>query len=168
MQNYEIIDVYNEEGKIIRQCIRDDSKPMAGFFLSVHLIVISKNNKFIVQKRKNKAIDNGKWDILSGVVKSGESSYEAAYRELYEELSIKKNDCEISYKERIMGKKNIMDIYIVKLKRKMHIEYQHEEISEIKYIDSKTLYNIFDSSDKEEELKSCIYEILFDASPYIT
>ena len=54
----------------------------------VGIILLNKDNKIFVAKR----IDNPKnfWQMPQGGVDEGENDLEAAYRELYEETSIKK------------------------------------------------------------------------------
>ena len=54
---------------------------------NVGLIVLDKNNQVLMCRRKGKKT----WQFPQGGIDAGESHIKAAYRELYEEVGIKKN-----------------------------------------------------------------------------
>jgi len=54
---------------------------------NVGLIVLNKKNQLLVCRRKGKQT----WQFPQGGIDAGESAMKAAYRELYEEVGIKKS-----------------------------------------------------------------------------
>ena len=156
----EIIDLYDANGKVIGNCYRSKFDKKNGLFLSVHLVVVNLQKKIIIQKRKNKNNDNGKWDILTGVVKSGEGSIDGAYRELQEELGIEKHNVSMFFINRIITNRNIMDVYKVEMQNDVDIIPNEQEISEIKIVTKEFLKRLFLQSHKELEYVNCIVGIL--------
>ena len=63
---------------------------------NVGLIVLNKKNQLLVCRRKGKQT----WQFPQGGIDTGESDMKAAYRELYEEVGIKKNQVRIIQKSR--------------------------------------------------------------------
>ena len=63
---------------------------------NVGLIVLDKNNRVLVCRRKGKKT----WQFPQGGIDAGESHIKAAYRELYEEVGIKKNQVKIIQKSK--------------------------------------------------------------------
>ena len=59
------------------------------YHLVVHIWIFSSNGKILIQKRSNlKQLMPGEWAATGGAAISGESSFTAAQRELFEELGI--------------------------------------------------------------------------------
>ena len=67
-----------------------------GYRLNVGLIIINDKGKLLLCKRKN--IDS--WQFPQGGIDADESPIKAAYRELYEEVGIKKNQVKIIQKSK--------------------------------------------------------------------
>ena len=63
---------------------------------NVGLIVLNKKNQLLVCRRKGKQT----WQFPQGGIDAGESAMKAAYRELYEEVGIKKSQVRIIQKSR--------------------------------------------------------------------
>ena len=63
---------------------------------NVGLIVLNRNNQLLVCRRKGKKT----WQFPQGGIDAGESNTEAAYRELFEEVGIKKNQVNILQKSK--------------------------------------------------------------------
>lgn len=59
------------------------------------IIVYNKEKTHILMCLRAKEPFKGKYNLVGGKVEAGESSYDAAYRELYEETHITKNDLKI-------------------------------------------------------------------------
>jgi putative (di)nucleoside polyphosphate hydrolase len=58
---------------------------------NVGLIVLDKKNQLLICRRKSKKT----WQFPQGGIDAGESNIKAAYRELYEEVGIKKNQVKV-------------------------------------------------------------------------
>lgn len=64
------------------------------------------------QRSKNKAKSPGKWDVAAaGHVSSGQTSTEAAIREILEEVGIKVNEEELEYVLTYKNKENVEEDY---------------------------------------------------------
>ena len=63
---------------------------------NVGLIVLNRNNQLLVCRRKGKKT----WQFPQGGIDVGESNTQAAYRELFEEVGIKKNQVNILQKSK--------------------------------------------------------------------
>ena len=63
---------------------------------NVGLIVLNRNNQLLVCRRKGKKT----WQFPQGGIDAGESNTQAAYRELFEEVGIKKNQVNILQKSK--------------------------------------------------------------------
>ncbi len=89
-EEIEILDVVDEEDRIIGALERNEVHQKKLLHRSVHIFVITARNKLYLQFRAaNKAEHPEKWDSsAAGHVSSGESYIEAAHRELQEELGL--------------------------------------------------------------------------------
>ena len=63
---------------------------------NVGLIVLDRNNQLLVCRRKGKKT----WQFPQGGIDVGESNTQAAYRELFEEVGIKRNQVNILQKSK--------------------------------------------------------------------
>ena len=63
---------------------------------NVGLIVLDRNNQLLVCRRKGKKT----WQFPQGGIDAGESNTQAAYRELFEEVGIKRNQVNILQKSK--------------------------------------------------------------------
>lgn len=87
----ELWDIYNEERiKTGRTMVRGTEMNPGDYHLIVHIAIFNSKNQLLVQQRHQaKKGWPGKWDIsVGGCVIKGESSKEAAQRELFEELGL--------------------------------------------------------------------------------
>ena len=63
---------------------------------NVGLIVLDKQNQLLICRRKSKKT----WQFPQGGIDAGESNIKAAYRELHEEVGIKKNQVKVIKKSK--------------------------------------------------------------------
>ncbi len=86
----EILDIVDEEDRVLGQISRRDAHSQNVLHRSVHIIVLDKDNKIFVQERsRSKDSYPGFFEVsLSGHVLQGESYMQAASRELREELGV--------------------------------------------------------------------------------
>ena len=137
----EIVDVYNKRReKTNRTCERGKQKE-GEYGLSVHIWIMNKEGKFLVQKRsKNKKIFPDMWSLTAGAVDTGETSEEGAIREAKEEIGvdINKDDMELilSFKRT----HNFLDVWLVRKDIDLkNIVMQEEEVQEVKWVTKEEL-----------------------------
>ena len=146
---------------------------------SVKLILLNENNELLLMSTDDKGIQgkegkyNGRfWQMIGGKIENGETLREAAYRELYEETGLRKEQVEVQEKPAWYGEVDLM---------------MHGKLTRIKqnFVLSKTSStNVSLGNLTEEEkpvctrlewfsvdkIKSCpdiIYPVLLTASRYL-
>ncbi len=144
----EYIDIINEEGEATGLVeSRADVHKKGLWHRTVHIWLINDNKEILLQKRSlNKESHPGLWDIsCAGHVSSGETSHEAALKELEEELGILalEEDLEFLFSQRMSFTQNngkyidneIHDTFrLLKNVNIKEIRIQEEEIEEVEYI----------------------------------
>lgn len=157
----EYIDIVNEEGLATGGVeSRADVHKKGLWHRTVHIWLINDNKEILLQKRSlNKESHPGLWDIsCAGHVSSGETSCEAALKELEEELGIiaLEEDLEFLFSQKMSFTQNngkyidneIHDTF--RLLKNINIEeisIQEEEIEEVKYISFETFEELVKLSD---------------------
>ncbi len=100
MHDAELLDELDENGlQTGRQLSRDLVHSSGAWHKTVHIWVLNPNQELLLQQRSfTKESHPGYWDIsAAGHCSSGDSSLEAARRELREELGIEVRQQELSY-----------------------------------------------------------------------
>ena len=107
-------DVLNSYGRSTGRTIlrgRAFLKP-GEYHLVVHIWIISPKGKFLIQRRADdKKLMPGEWAATGGAAISGESSFAAAKRELFEELGIKSNRDNLIKLLRLKRKNSFLDVW---------------------------------------------------------
>ncbi len=87
-EQWEILDGDgNATGRMMRRGVHHLKS--GEYHLVVHIWVLSPNGEFLIQKRSpNKKLMPGEWAATGGAAIAGETPYEAAHRELKEELGL--------------------------------------------------------------------------------
>ena len=75
---------------------------------NVGLIVLDQNNQLLICRRKGKKT----WQFPQGGIDADESPIKAAYRELYEEVGIKKNQVKIIQKSKYWYRYDLPEKYL--------------------------------------------------------
>jgi len=155
----EIYDVVDKMDQVIGQATRREIHKKNLLHRSIHILVFNNQNEVFLQKRSMTKDENpGLWDTSSaGHVNSGETYFECAHRELWEELGIKAilkplqkiEACQNTYNEHIQ-------IYTCKTNSKININL--DEISEGKYFDLAILKNLI--KEKPEQFTSS-FKLIF-------
>lgn len=144
----EMIDVLNENGIKTGEVITRSEIHKRGLWHKIVVIaIVDEQNQLLMQQRSFKKITGaGKWDVAAaGHVSSGQSSVEAAVREINEEVGIKisANDLKyittykkISEVRTDFIDKQIFDCYIVKIKEinMQDITLQESEVADAKLV----------------------------------
>ncbi len=142
----ELIDILDEDGNKTGRIETRTQVHEKGLWHRIIVVsIIDKNGHLLMQQRSlNKDSNPGKWDVsVAGHVSSGQTSIEAAVREVSEELGIKIDKKELKYiltyknsrqiKENYMDKQ-IYDCYIVN-KQEIdikNIKIQESEVEQVK------------------------------------
>lgn len=134
----EYVDLYdnfrNRTGEIIE---RKKKVPSGLFRLIVHVCIFDSRARLLIQKRtKNKKTWPNLWDLtISGAVSSGETSQDAAKRELFEELGIERDFSKEYPNISIKTTSRIDDVYILNKKNiKIDtIKLQKDEVQDVAY-----------------------------------
>ena len=84
------------------------------YHLVVHIWVVSSHGEILIQRRSDsKKLMPGEWAATGGAAISGEDSYTAANRELYEELGIPSNKQTLKKLARIKRRNSLLDIWFI-------------------------------------------------------
>lgn len=148
----------------VRIAERGETLSDGEYFLVVHICVFNRKNQMLIQKRQPfKKGWAGLWDIsASGAAQSGESSSQAANRELNEEIGI---DYDFSAKRPYVSVSytaGFDDYYIVELEvNPDELILQYEEVEQVRWADKYEILSMIDNGEFIPYHKGFI-EMLFD------
>lgn len=131
-------DIYDANGKPTgRTVVRGGVRLNPGeYHLVVHIWVMSGDSRLLIQRRSDsKELMPGEWAAIGGAAITGETSFEAARRELFEEMGISADKNELKLAERIVRKNSFVDIWMLKTDIKLDkLILQESEVSEAKLV----------------------------------
>lgn len=160
----EIIDVYDRYRNKVRKAEREEVLGEGEYRLVVHICVFNGKNQMLVQKRQPfKKGWSGLWDLSTGgTAQSGETSAQAACRELKEEIGI---DFDFS-KERPFASVSYTagfdDYYLIEKETDPDdLKLQYEEVEKVRWADKCEILSMIDSGEFIPYHKGFI-EMLFD------
>lgn len=112
----EIWDILDENGERTgRTMLRSEKIKPGDYYLAVHIWIINSKGEYLIQKRaEDKSLWPGMWAATGGAAVSGESSLEAALREVEEELGFRPNPNNLNFLERIKRKDWFTDLWILR------------------------------------------------------
>ncbi len=139
----EIWDIVNENGKPTGKTTvrgRFTLKP-GEYHLVVHIWIISSDGSFLIQRRsENKKLMPGEWAATGGAAISGESSFEAARRELFEELGIRSDNQSLKKILHLKRRNSLLDIWLtVADVDASKLKLQADEVSEVNWVTESEL-----------------------------
>lgn len=147
----ELWDILNSKGEQTgRTAVRGGNTLHAGeYHLVVHIWPINEYGSLLIQKRsKTKRLMPGIWAATGGAAISGESSFTAAARELYEELGIPSSEESLKFVARIKRRNSFVDIWTIRTKAKVpELRLQKSEVAEAKWVNKKALINMVQSGE---------------------
>ncbi|MDO6739041.1 NUDIX domain-containing protein [Wenyingzhuangia sp. 2_MG-2023] len=148
----ELIDIVNLEGQPTgNACLKSFAHQNGILHASVHIWLYTKDQKILVQKRKNtKETFPGLWDIsVAGHIGTGETTLQAAVREIAEEIGCIMPTNHLNYlriwEDKHYHSNGITDheihhIYVGELTLSLEqLTPQQEEVAAIKFIDINEL-----------------------------
>lgn len=105
------------------------------YHLVVHIWIISADGKILLQKRSdNKRLMPGEWAATGGAAVTGEDSFAAASRELYEELGIKRSRDKMQRAFRLKRRNSLVDVWFTQFDSNSdQLTLQKDEVAEVKW-----------------------------------
>lgn len=106
------------------------------YHLVVHIWIVSSRGDFLIQRRsESKRLMPGEWAATGGAAITGEDSYTAANRELYEELGVPSNKQTLKKLARIKRRNSLLDIWFINTDIDCNrLRLQENEVAEAKWI----------------------------------
>lgn len=131
-------DILNADGALTGKTTlrgRCNLKP-GEYHLVVHIWVVSSRGEFLIQRRSdNKKLMPGEWAATGGAAISGEDSYTAANRELYEELGIPSSRQTLKKIARIKRRNSLLDIWFINTDIDSDkLMLQKDEVAEVRWV----------------------------------
>lgn len=134
----EIWDILNENGEPTgKTTLRGHASLRAGeYHLVVHIWIISTKGAFLIQRRADdKKLMPGEWAATGGAAISGENSFEAASRELFEELGIPSDREHLKKLARIKRRNSLLDVWAIVCDIPANkLVLQRSEVAEAKWV----------------------------------
>lgn len=145
----EIWDILNENGVATgKTTVRGNGFLKPGeYHLVVHIWIISSDGKILIQKRSpKKKLMPGEWAATGGAAISGESSFEAANRELYEELGITSTAETLKKILRLKRRNSLLDVWVINCNLSINqLKLQESEVSQARWVTKSELQNMIKS-----------------------
>ncbi len=171
----EYFDLLDEYGnKIGKTKLRSEVHRDGDWHKGVHIWVINNNNDILLQRRcATKDSNPNMLDISSaGHLQVGDSSLDAAIRELKEELNLDVTKDELIFIKTIKNSlkytetfinNEFDDVYILRTDKKIEdMKYQVEEISEIVYVPYATFKEMVNNRQPDLLIRNKDFEVLLN------
>ena len=119
------------------------------YHLVVHIWIISSDGKFLIQRRSDdKKLMPGEWAATGGAAVSGEDSFTAASRELFEELGISTDRNTLKNILRIKRRNSFLDVYLTVCNTPAdQLTLQKSEVAEVKWISKENLCKMIENGE---------------------
>lgn len=172
----EIWDVFDENGiPTGKTALRGQGVLKSGeYHLVVHIWIVSRSGMFLIQRRADdRKLMPGEWAATGGAAISGEDSFAAASRELFEELGIESDRESLKKLERIKRRNSLLDVWaIVSDVTEDELVLQSSEVAEARWVTQKELLKMIDEGkfhnygkeyfdsvfEKIKDLRGMVYE----------
>lgn len=146
--NLEKWDVYDENGiNTGKVTVRGQDSLRAGeFHLVVHIWILSSAGNILIQRRSDtKKLMPGEWAATGGAAISGEDSFTAASRELFEELGIESDKLTLKNLLRIKRRNSFLDVWFIEKNVFVRdLKLQKSEVAEAKWVSRKQLFDMIE------------------------
>lgn len=141
----ELIDVVDENGNLTGEVATRNEIHTKGLWHKIIVVAVIDENGHILMQQRAKTVETNplKWDVTSaGHIQAGQTSKDAAIRELSEEVRVKVNEDDLHYLLTYKNKKilenyldnQFYDCYLVKQKNidMNKIKMQESEVEQVK------------------------------------
>lgn len=110
----EYFDLYTADRRRVgRRIQRGAPVPHGEYHIVVQIMTVNSRGEILLTQRVPEKTSGGRWECSGGCAISGETSREAAVRELFEETGIRANTAEISLEWTLTTESMLRDFYIV-------------------------------------------------------
>ena len=144
-------DILNADGEFVgKTTLRGKCNLKNGeYHLVVHIWVVSSRGDFLIQKRsENKKLMPGEWAATGGAAISGEDSFTAANRELYEELGISSDEQTLKKLARIKRRNSLLDIWYINTDVECEsLRLQEDEVADARWVSRAEFENMIENGD---------------------
>ncbi len=141
--NREIWDIFDSDGNVTgKTVVRGKCFLKPGeYHLVVHIWIVSSDGKLLIQRRSDqKRLMPGEWAATGGAAISGESSFEAAKRELFEELGIPSNEETLKKLLRLKRRNSLLDVWTITCDSDPKaLRLQTSEVAEVRLVTADEL-----------------------------
>ena len=145
----EIWDVLDENGNPTgKTALRGQGILKSGeYHLVVHIWIVSSSGQFLIQRRADdKKLMPGEWAATGGAAISGEDSFAAASRELFEELGIKSDRNSLKKLERIKRRNSLLDVWAIVCNiPENKLVLQRSEVAQAKWVSERELRKMIEN-----------------------
>ena len=142
----ELWDIFNKDGEPTGKTVRRGNLRLRSgeYHMVVHIWIKGPDGRWLIQRRSpDKKPMANEWAATGGSVIAGEKSLQAASRELFEELSIKKKDEEFKFIGRIFRRHSFVDVWQVEFSgRAEDLVLQESEVAEVKWVSTEELHQM--------------------------
>lgn len=161
----ELWDVYDADRQLTgKTMVRGEPFEEGAYHLVVHVCVFNSEGKMLIQQRQPfKQGWSGMWDVTcGGSAVKGESSRDAAHRELLEEVGIDIDFSNVRPHLTVNFDRGFNDIYIVEKDIEIStLELQYEEVKAVKWASCEEIFSMMDDGVFIPRYKSFM-QLLFD------
>ena len=137
----EYFDLYTaDRRKLGRKIQRGAPIPHGEYHIVVQIMTVNSRGEILLTQRVPEKTSGGRWECSGGCAISGETSREAAVRELYEETGIRALPSEISLEWTMVTDSMLRDFYIVHKNVGLdRLVLQSEEVCAAKWVSFERL-----------------------------
>ena len=135
-KNVELWDILDKDGRLTGRTVEKGRPLKEGeYHLIVHIWIRNSKGEYLIQKRSSQVgAWPGVWGVAGGSAISGESSLDAALREVKEELGLSFEPDTLKRLYRVRYKSVFSDLWLVcRDINPEDVRIQKEEVSEVKY-----------------------------------
>ena len=143
----EYIDLYDEDMRPLGKRVpRSQLRKQGDFFFIVHIWIQNSEGAYLIQTRsKEDDFSPYLWATTMGIVSHGETTSEAAIKEVREELGLSLKEGELRlvsrYKTRSSYANHFTDVFLVKKDVKIEdLRLEPSEVEQVKFVQKDQLY----------------------------
>ncbi|MDO4743017.1 MAG: NUDIX domain-containing protein [bacterium] len=163
MENWDVLD---KDGNLIGKTVKREKVYLlkGEYHLVVHIWVVGPDGRLIIQRRSDqKQFMPGEWAAHGGAAISGETSVQAAKRELFEEIGVEADASRFKLIRRIKKRNSLVDVYLVRCNVPMcKLVLQQSEVAEVKKVHLNQLKKMVNSGEFHNYGKA-YFDSLFSA-----
>lgn len=143
--------------------VRGEAMPQGGYHMVIHVCIFNSEGKLLIQQRQPWKSFGDKWDVtVGGSALKGESSREAAHRELMEELGIDYDFSSVRPNMTMNFIEGFDDFYLLNCDIDIDsLRLQPEEVKAARWASREEVLALIDSGDFIPFFKSFI-NLVFD------